>query len=136
MAEAIYGALCKPLVFENVFEEIKGASKLRRIYAEDPEAKRISNLRNEHIDDPDWHHSDEENFFDTRSRAETALAKLANRTEERIAVVTHMDFLRMLMYSMLLSSFNSPKMYVQTRWSFDMDNAGVSVCQFSEQRGW
>lgn len=135
-AEAINTVLEKPLFQEQIFEEVKGVSELRGVYGAAPEAKRIRELRNEHLADPAWHYADEENFTDARLRAEAALAVLAAHAEVNILVVTHGDFLRTLLRMMLLGDLYTPEVYAKTRWSLILSNTGVTVCQLSEKRGW
>jgi broad specificity phosphatase PhoE len=71
-------------------------------------------------------HSDEENFSDLRERANAALNFLANHPKDRICVVTHGIFLRVLLAAVLNGpDFSGLDMQNAIR-SVEMDNTAVS----------
>lgn len=70
-------------------------------------------------------HSDEENLDDLKVRARTALSFLASHSGEKICVVTHGLFLRVLFASVLDSDFQGPLLQNVMK-SLETSNTGIS----------
>ena len=118
-------------VIENeLFEEIKRPSDVRGKSKEDPEVRAIMKEVKNHFTDPAWRHSDEENYFLLKERAEKALAFLAARTEENILVVTHGEILKMLLSVVAFGSNVTPGIYDRFKRTFVPFNTGISKIQY------
>ncbi len=100
-AEIINEKITKKIVYSEFFREIYRPSVVRGKSKADPETERIMKEVKAHFADPDWHHSDEENFFDLKARAAQALTYLNALSEERILVVTHGHILRTIVALMV-----------------------------------
>jgi probable phosphoglycerate mutase len=74
-----------------------------------------------------YRHSDEENFEDLRDRAEKALALIASRPEEHIAVVTHGFFMRIVMAYVVFREKLTGKECELFMRTFHMENTGLTV---------
>ena len=86
--------------------------------------------------DPSYHHSDEENFFDLKDRAESFLEFVSNRKEENILCITHGMFLKILISSMMLREDLTPKIAFNSYDFFRAQNTGITLCLKDNKRGW
>ncbi len=101
----------------------------------DPFSIDLMNELDSHSDDPSWHHSDEDNFSDAKSRAIRVLQMLSERGEEHILVVTHGEFLRLLISIILLGESLTPKEFKNIQFRLKTTNTGVTVCH-KEDKGY
>ncbi len=131
-AEIISQAVDKPLVIESLFKEIMRPSAVRGRSKDDPEVRGIMNQIKANFHLSEWHHSDEENFQDLKVRAEKALVYLEKRKEEKILVVTHGNFLRMLLGVIVMGDDCTPQIYKNFVQSFNVINTGITLCKTFE----
>ncbi len=75
--------------------------------------------------------SDEENFVDLRDRAKKLLEYIASRKEERLVMVTHGIFLKMVVCYMLLGDLLTASEYNNLSHLNPMSNAGVTICSYT-----
>jgi broad specificity phosphatase PhoE len=133
-AEVIGEKTLKDIEFSNLFTEARAASEVQGKPRDSEETVRISNLFFENFGKPDWRYSDEENFFDLKDRARNALAYLAARPEENIAVVTHGFFMRIVIaYAMFGEELTAKECQQFTRL-FHMENTGLSVLGYDPEK--
>jgi broad specificity phosphatase PhoE len=93
----------------------------------DPSVLEIDRLVENNFHIPGYRHSDEENFDDLKVRAAAALQYLANRSEERIAVITHGFFLRILVaYIVSGPELTGPECQRFIR-TFHTENTGITA---------
>jgi broad specificity phosphatase PhoE len=93
-----------PIVFDPLFQEILRPTILRGKGRDTPEALEIMRFLAENWTNARVKHSDEENFFDLKTRALRALDHLVGRPERTLLVVTHGTFMCMLIYLLYLSA--------------------------------
>ena len=118
----------KELILSPLFQERRRPSETAGFWIHSDEAKAVQNAIVEHLDDPNWHYSDEENVFDMRERAVKAIAYLEERTEHSLAVVTHGVFLKMLI-SVMFRPDIPPREFLQFAYFLHPDNTGITWCQ-------
>jgi broad specificity phosphatase PhoE len=135
-AGAFESVLGRRVTFSDLFVEAKGPTALHGKPAADPDAARVHDLVIRHWGDASWKHSDEENFYDLSERARQALAYLENQPEEHLLVVTHANFMRMLLYLVLLGDLLAPEMTVTMRKGLIVGNTGVTVLELNEWGKW
>ena len=75
--------------------------------------------------------SDEENFVDLRDRAKKLLEYIAARKENRLIMVTHGIFLKMVICYMLLGDALTASEYNNLSHLNPMSNAGVTICSYT-----
>ena len=126
-AQIIQKIVRVPIEYTDLLREIKRPMEIEGKRIDDPEAVRIMNLIKTHEYDPDWHHSDEENFFDVRRRIVDFWNLLCLRKEERILVVTHTVVLRYLMGILLFCENFGPQEAHRVYHFFRMSNTGITV---------
>jgi alpha-ribazole phosphatase/probable phosphoglycerate mutase len=100
-----------PLVVEPLFHEILHPTILRGKGRDTPEALEIMRFLAEHWTNASVKHSDEENFFDLKTRALRALDYLVARPERTLLVVTHGTFMCMLLGCMMAGEEVSPRLF-------------------------
>ncbi|MEK7605317.1 MAG: histidine phosphatase family protein [Patescibacteria group bacterium] len=88
-AETINNVLQKKLVVADLLIEKRTPTILHGKDRNHPEAIEIKTLIKEHNNDPDWHYSDEENFFDFKARGLKFIEELEAMPYENVLVVTH-----------------------------------------------
>lgn len=134
-AKAIKRVTQKPLEVLSTLIERKRPSSFENKPYDDPSLEEIRGLIDNHPD-PDHHHSDEENFFDVKKRAEEVIRSLEQRTEENIIVVSHGIFLKTILMSLLLKdSFNLENFNNSDALHFE--NTAITVCEFrGKEKGW
>lgn len=76
-------------------------------------------------------YSDEENFVDLKERAKKLLDYIKYRPEERIMMVTHSNFLKMVASYMLYGEALNASEYNALNYFNPMDNAGITICSYT-----
>lgn len=102
----------------------------------DPSLEAIKTDIQQNSHKKDWHHSDEENFFDIQARAERVLALMEQETVEDILLVTHSYFITMLTCVILMREKLSPDMFLSLKDRLHFSNTGISHCVFKPSQGW
>ena len=123
-----------PLEKNPLFREILRPSAVHGKSGEDAEAKRIMDEIKSNIDDPTYHHSDEENFFDLKERGVKALEFLESHPSEHIAVVTHGHILRLMLGLIIFGKELTGSTFRNLIKSFYVANTGITVCKPYEGR--
>lgn len=128
-ANIIGEILQKEVVATTHLEELKRPTVIEGRNFDEEEVVAIKDEIKKHLHEPDWHHSDEENFFDLKTRIKKALDFLETRTEEHIVVVSHGVVIRMLLTLMCLGETVTPEIFHTFEHHLRMTNTGVSVCE-------
>lgn len=98
------------------------------------EVKNAKLLMKENKDNPSWHYSDEENFFDLRDRAVKFVDSLNNRKEKHILAVTHGEIMRTIMGVMLFGEKVSHEEHEKLQRFLKNTNTGITVCEKENSR--
>ena len=120
-----------PIVFDPLFQEILRPAILRGKRRDAPEALEMMRFCT------DWtnagvKHSDEENFFDLKTRALKALDHLVERPERTMLVVTHGTFMCMLICRMMAGEEVSPQLFDRVQHFLVLKNTAISVCEYDK----
>lgn len=118
-----------------LFAEWREATATMHKPKTDPEVKEILDLiygPQEH----DYRHSDEETFAELVERGQRALDFLVAHPAERIAVVTHGAFLRILFGCVVFRGDFTRHQFMQLFTNFRSMNTGVSHMRYADERGW
>ena len=119
-----------PIVFDPLFQEILRPALVRGKGRDAPEVLEIMRFLAENWTKARVKHSDEENFFDLKTRALKALTHLAVRQERTLLVVTHGTFLCMLICCMMAGEEVSPQWFDRVHHFLVLKNAALSVCEY------
>lgn len=119
----------KQVITTNHLIELKRPTLIEGRSFDEPEVVAIKEDIKKNYDNPNWHHSDEENFYDLKARTKKTLAFLGARTEENIIIVSHGVIIRMLLALMCLGETLTPQIFRTFEGYLRMTNTGVSVCE-------
>jgi broad specificity phosphatase PhoE len=119
-----------PIVCDPLFQEILRPAIVRGKGRDDPEVLETMRFVAENWTNARVKHSDEENFFDLKTRALNALAHLAERLERTLLVVTHGTFLCMLICCMIAGEEVSPQLFDRVHHFLVLKNTALSVCEY------
>jgi broad specificity phosphatase PhoE len=119
-----------PIVFDPLFQEILRPTILRGKGRDTPEALEMMQFLAENWTNARVKHSDEENFFDLKTRALKALGHLVERPERTLLVVTHGTFMCMLICCMLTEEEVSPQLFDRVHHFLVLKNTAISVCEY------
>jgi len=117
-----------------IFNEILRPSAIRGKPRDDSEVARIFAEVTGYFGDANRRHSDEENFYDLKARANEAIGFLESRTEERILVVTHGVFLKMILAAMMFGSELTSREFHGVDKFLYPRNTGITKCTLKEER--
>lgn len=133
-AEHIHKMVDKPLELSELFREYRRPSEfwgksIGELGGDNIVARGFAEM-DKHFADPDWHYSDEENFFDLKERAIKAIRYLEQHECNRLLVVTHGNFLRTILGVMLRGEKYDPEDYVDIEGTFKLFNTSISVAEY------
>src|SRR5581483_4877175 len=99
-----------------------------------------SKLKKRHIHnhhtDALWHHSDEENFFDFQKRVHAFLDELIHRPDATVLVVSHGNFIKMVMCSMIFRKKLSPEIFYAFSHHVKVSYTGITICETQDDGSW
>ncbi|MDO8510498.1 MAG: histidine phosphatase family protein [bacterium] len=126
-AVIINDVINKPIEFSGLFVERRRPSWHVGRAKDDPEVLEADKRIQENFGVEEFRLSDEENFEDLKERAEKSLKYLAHRKEDKILVVTHGLFLRIVMASIIFEKNLTGREAGEFIRAFHMKNTGITV---------
>lgn len=110
--------------------EITRPKEVRGRAGKDPVAGKIMSQVKKNFGNPDWHYSDEENFFDLDNRASRVLEHLFNNHgSENIVCVSHGTFIRFMVSKTIFGKDLTPKIFTKMRYGMGSENTGVTILE-------
>lgn len=97
---------------------------------------RIWGKRAMHIDDPEWHYSDEENFFDLRRRTVRFMSQLKKSKDDTVVAVTHGRTICMILAIALFGEHVDGKSLLKMIDFFHANNTGVTELVLDRKGKW
>lgn len=121
----------KPVELLPLLTEIKRPTIIEGRKQSEPEARSIMRLIKRMWHDPQWRHSDEETFFDLRTRAIKLLHHVEQlKDTEQVLLVSHGTFIRMLVCVMIYGESVSPGKFKKYLRFLQTTNTGITVCDY------
>ncbi len=117
--------------FSPLFREVRRPSSFYHTPKDGEEYKAFIVNAVEHYADKDWHHSDEENFYDVLSRAREAVA-LLERLDGDIVVVSHGMYIRFIAMYMLFQEQFSPELWRTVQYNLLTSNTGITTFKYNQ----
>jgi broad specificity phosphatase PhoE len=135
-AEIIAKRIKKKIEYSDLIVELVRPTELIGLSFTDPKSVAVKDAIKRHVSDPSWHHSDEENFFDFRTRALKFVELLEKRfTNEHVLVVTHGHIMRMIMAVMFQPDI-SPDVFHRYETFFMTRNTGITIVEKKMGKDW
>ncbi len=136
-AQAISDRIGLPVELNELFIEWERQSSRLGKSWRDPEVQQMdSELFNGYAKSDDHVHSDEEPFSKLRTRGLAALELLKNHPAEKICVVSHGIFMRVLFFLAILGEDFTAAQFVQTFKHMWINNTAITVLRYDDERGW
>ncbi len=134
-AETIKAAVNKEIIYSELLIEHRLPSLMIGKALESSLAAQIRKECNLHQDDINWHYSDEENFLEYKARARQALEYLSALPQKNVLVVSHGNFIKMLVLTMTLGDLIKPAVLYTFANKFRLRNTGLTYCK-KTAAGW
>jgi broad specificity phosphatase PhoE len=135
-AEIINQGLKKEIVYSELLCELKKPSEIEGTHITSEENKRIRQMMLDHLYDPMWHYSDEENFYDFKARVMRFLHEISSLKVESVLVVTHGAAMLMLLLLMQFGEGLGPDVYLSSHKFFWVNNTGITLLDNSWNGKW
>lgn len=135
-AEAISRQVNQPIQFDADLQERQLPTLLAGLPHKDPQALAIFEQIDANRHDPNWRHSDEENFYDIRARALRVLKSLEKNQFQDLLLVSHAFFLRVLVSLALTGEDLTPQQFLDLRNTLMISNTGITICQYTNTGRW
>ncbi len=119
------------IVYCDLLVERRNPSEIIGKWGGEPEVKHIVDQIDRSFHSDDFRVSDEENFMDMKERARKLLKYIQTRGEERIIMVTHGIFLKMVISYMLEGDKLTASEYNNLSYIRPMNNAGMTICSYT-----
>ena len=120
----------KPIEFIDLLVERRNPSEIVGKSADDPQIKQIIDRIDKSYHSDDFRFSDEENFIDLKKRARSLLTYLEQRPEQKILIVTHSIFLKMIAALIIRGDHLTSRKYNMLSVINTSSNASVTVCSY------
>lgn len=119
-----------PVEYSDLLVERKNPTEIIGHSGKEETVQQIVDRIDKSYHDDSLRFSDEENFVDLRNRADALLHFIERRPEDRLLMVTHGIFLKMVVSYMLLGDKLTASEYNKLSYLNPMDNAGVTICAY------
>lgn len=130
-AEIIGNELNMSVEYSDLLVERKNPTEIVGHEGGERDVRKIIDRIDKSYHDDNLRYSDEENFVDLKERAKKLLDYIKDRPEERIMMVTHSNFLKMVASYMLYGEALNASEYNALNYFNPMDNAGITICSYT-----
>jgi probable phosphoglycerate mutase len=130
-AEIIAKELHLHIKYTDLLVERRNPSEVIGRFGGDPEVKNIMDHMDRAYHPDDLRISDEENFIDLKNRAKKLLRYIRHRRQQRIIMVTHANFLKMIASYMLHGDSLTAIEYAKLSFFNPISNAGMAICTYT-----
>lgn len=133
--EIINKVINKQVIFSDLAVEIKRPTEIAGKSIDDPNNSAIRKQLDDNFHIKNYHYSDEENFYDLKTRALKFLDYLQTLGKENILVVTHAVFIKMLVLNIILQEELTPEGFLNAYHPLALATSGLTVCEKND-KGW
>jgi broad specificity phosphatase PhoE len=130
-AEIIAKELNMFVKYSDLLVERKNPSEVVGHWGEELKVKQIMDRMDKSYHADDLRISDEENFTDLKKRAKKLLKYIKHRPEERMIMVTHGIFLKMVASYMTYGEALTASQYNTLSYFNPITNAGMAICTYT-----
>jgi len=126
-------AISSDVVISPLFAEVK---KPKEVVGQSKDDENIKNILKKigemYITDPTWHYSNEENFEDLKKRGLEALSFITSQKCEEILVVSHGNFLALLVGLMMFGKDYAVDISLRLKNFLRIGSTGVSIFTYND----
>lgn len=130
-AEIIAKELDMQIIYSDLLKERKNPTEIIGHWGEEHETKQIIDRIDKSYHADDLRVSDEENFNDLKKRARELLIYISKRPEEKIIMVTHKIFLKIVVSYMIYGEKLTASQYNNLSYFNPIENAGMAICSYT-----
>ena len=130
-AEILSKELGLKIKYSDLLVERRNPSEIVGHWSGEPKVRQIVDQIDKSYHADDLRVSDEENFTDLKKRAKKLLSFIKRRRQERIIMITHKIFLKMVISYMLHGDSLTASEYNSLSYFNPIDNAGMAICSYT-----
>jgi len=130
-AEIIAQELGMKVKYLDLLKERKNPSEVIGHSTQEIEARKIIDRIDKTYHTDNFRYSDEENFIDLKERAKKLLHHITWMRQKRIIMVTHSNFLKMIVAYMLYEEKLTAFQYNNLSYFNPINNAGMAICSYT-----
>lgn len=119
------------VIYSELLTERRNPSEVIGRSGAEPEIRKIIDRIDNSYHADDLRFSDEENFIDLKKRAKKLLSYISRRREERIIMVTHKIFLKVVVSFMIYGDKLTASQYNSLSFFNPINNAGMAICLYT-----
>jgi broad specificity phosphatase PhoE len=121
----------KPITVSELLREGKRPSEVVGRKYNDREAMEIKQTIIQHLDELNWHYSDEESYYDLQKRVNRFLQNLSGTPYENVAIVTHERIIQMFINCTMYKELK-PSVCYQLNQRLRVSHTGVTILQYQK----
>ena len=130
-AEIIAKELKMPVEYSELLVERKNPTEVVGHSGQEKKVREIMDRIDKSYHTDNLRYSDEENFVDLKERAKSLLSYIINRPEERMIMITHGIFLKMIVSYMLYGDALTASKYNSLSYFNPINNASMAICSYT-----
>lgn len=130
-AEIIASELGMSIKYSDLLVERRNPTVIVGHAEQEKDVQQIIDRIDKSFHDDNLRYADEENFIDLKERAKNLLNYIKKRPEERIIMVTHGIFLKMVVSYMLVGDKLTASEYNNLSYLNPINNAGMTICSYT-----
>ncbi len=130
-AEMIKDITGKDIEYVEDLKELTKPSQMIGKKYKDPEIERIKEEIASHTNNPMWHYSDEENFFDLVGRAKRIIKMLEDMEYGDVVLVMHEGIMKVLISVLIFGNNITPELFDKIYFFLRIKNTGITVLELN-----
>lgn len=135
-AEVISRVSGKKVIFLDELKEVKKPSAIEGKSHDDPAIQQIKQGIKNNFSCKNWHHSDEENFWDIQRRVSHLIKLVEGKREGNILFVSHGIVIKMFLSLCIFKEKLTAPEFLAFYEHIHISNTGVTHCRYSTKLGW
>lgn len=120
----------------DLLRELKKPSEIEGKAHNEPVAIEIKKALRKNYHQANWHYSDEESFFDFKSRILVLIDQLLKSKSETVLIVTHSAVIKMFVALAIYGDSLTSDLFLPIYDRLSITNTGISYCTHELGKGW
>ena len=135
-AEEIKTVVTAPVEVTDLLRETRKPSAFVGKKLNDPSLSQAKTIMKQNSADIGFRYADEDTFVEIRERANQLLKFVLTKEKNYIILVTHGDFLRMVLSVMMFGNAVTPKEHQNVFSFYQTNNTGITICEYTKDKNW